>query len=188
MTGDPCPANGHAVVSTQSCRRCRLRLGQPRVRFIPLSSFSPSLSLFPFHLTPSIQWLPNPRNFPRQCHNNNPLLKSLQSVPFFPDLPPSIGPIIRKFSQPHLHRSLRTASPHHPNPPIRLAHPPFPPPQPPQSPRHLPLQARPRTVTLNLTLLLPISVRLPSKSLFRLLRKPQLTRRQLSWRQRRPLP
>jgi hypothetical protein len=147
----------------------------------PLFLLSLSPSFFPLILTPSLLWLPNPWMLPSQPHSNNPHPQDLiQSVPFLPDLPPSVGPKIRKFTRPRPHRSIRADSPHRPNPTIRLARHPFPPPQSPRPLHHPPLQPRARTVTLPPTLPPPVPVWVLRKTLSRSLRRFQQAKRQLS--------
>src|SRR6266478_6096084 len=92
-------------------RRC-LCLGQPRVR-LSSSLFSPLVSCLVL-LSPSFLWQPNPRTLQRPTPNNSPHPKNLaQSVPFLPDLPPGLGPKIRKFNHPHLSSQSRPVSHHH---------------------------------------------------------------------------
>lgn len=139
-----------------------------------------SLDISPLPLTTSLLWPPNPKTLLTLCLNNNRHLKNLlQSVPFFPDLPPNIVPKIRKLSQP-LHKSIRPPNPHHLNPTITLTRPPLPPSLSLRPRPRPPLQAPTRMVQLSLTLRLQILVRIPNKRLSRLLRKPHLTRLQLS--------
>jgi hypothetical protein len=170
----------------RGCRRRSLLLGSASSVVHPtLLLLSPRLSFFSTRPTPALLWLPNPRNRPRPSQSNSRRLKNPpQSVPFLPDLlPPAVGPKIREFSQPHLHKSLRMASPHLPNPTILSARPPSPLPQSPQPllrPLPPPPRARPWTVKPSLNLRIPILVRVPNRSPSRLLRQPQRIRRRLS--------
>ncbi len=136
----------------------------------PLSSSL--FAIFPLPRPPSPPWQPNLRTFQNLSPKNSPHPKNLpQNVPFLPDLPPSTGPKIRKFNQPHLRSPRRPVSLHHPNPTITLAPPPSPPFLLPRPLLHLPPRAPAKMVSLNPIPRCQIRVGVHSKGLPRRLRK-----------------
>jgi hypothetical protein len=148
------------------------------------SSFSFLLSLFHiflFPLSPSLLWQPNRRTLKSLSPNSSRHPKSLpQSVPFLPDLPPSLGQKIRKFNQLHFRSQSRPLSHHRPNPTITLERPPNPPLLLPRLPPPTPLQAPVQMVPLNPTPQRQVPVGTHNKPLSRRLHKAQVTRPQLS--------